>query len=100
MATLAAAALIDTRPGACLYLERPTRMPVPPLLPPARDESERWSRIDRADFGEKRYWYIVFFGGWLVLAAFGILILVGLPGSGLVLVPIGVGMILGSAIQL
>ncbi len=75
-------------------------MPVPPLLPLPRDDAERWRRVERADFGEKRYWYIVFIGGWLVLAAFGVLAVMGLPGSGLVLVPIGLGMILGSAIEL
>ena len=42
----------------------------------------------------------MFVGGWLVLAIFGVLATMGLPGNGLVLVPIGIGMILGSGIQL
>jgi hypothetical protein len=42
----------------------------------------------------------VFFGGWLVLGSFGLLALVGYPGAGLVLVPIGVGMVVGGAVQM
>jgi hypothetical protein len=34
------------------------------------------------------------------LAAFGLLIILGWPGAGIVLVPIGLCMILGSGIQL
>jgi len=43
---------------------------------------------------------LVFAGGWLALVLFGILAVLGLAGSGLLLVPIGVGMIIGSGIQL
>jgi hypothetical protein len=38
--------------------------------------------------------------GWLVLAAYLVLALAGWPGSGLILMPIGVGMIIASGIQL
>jgi hypothetical protein len=42
----------------------------------------------------------VFLVGWLVLAAFGILVMLGWPGAGLILVPIGLCMVFGSGIQL
>ena len=71
-----------------------------PVMPPARDEAERWRRLEGQDFEKTHYWHFVFVGGWLVLAVFGVLAAMGLPGSGLVLVPIGIGMILGSGIQL
>ena len=38
--------------------------------------------------------------GWLVLAAFLVLALAGWPGTGLILVPIGIGTIVASGIQL
>ena len=75
-------------------------MPMPPVMPPTSDEAERWRRIEAADFSKTRYWHVVFVGGWLVLPLFGILAVLGFPGAGLVLVPIGVGMIIGSGIQL
>jgi hypothetical protein len=71
-----------------------------PVMPPARDEAERWGRIEGMDFEKTHYWHVVFVGGWLVLALFGVLAMMGLPGSGLVLVQIGIGMIIGSGIQL
>ena len=71
-----------------------------PVMPPARDEAERWRCLEGQDFEKTHYWHLVFVGGWLVLAVFGVLTAMGLPGSGLVLVPIGIGMILGSGIQL
>jgi hypothetical protein len=43
---------------------------------------------------------IIFIGGCLALLLFGILAIFGLPWSGVVLVPIGLGMILGSGIEL
>ncbi|MDQ6669456.1 MAG: hypothetical protein M3069_01605 [Chloroflexota bacterium] len=57
-----------------------------PRLQPRVDPDSRWRLL-------------VFVGGGIVLCAFGILVLMGLPGTGLVLVPIGVGMILFSAID-
>lgn len=71
-----------------------------PVMPPARDEEERWRRVEGMDFEKTRYWYVVFVGGWLVLTLFGVLAMMGLPGSGLALVPIGIGMIIGSGVQL
>jgi hypothetical protein len=67
-----------------------------------RDEhtSERMREVMDDYDGDSPYWKWVFVGGWLVLAAFGLLIILGWPGAGIVLVPIGLCMILGSGIQL
>jgi len=66
----------------------------------ADDETARERRLESRDFGKSRYWRWVFAGGWVVLAAFGVCLLVGLPGAGVVLVPVGLFMIIGSGIQL
>ena len=66
----------------------------------AEDEESRQRRLGSRDFGSSRYWRWVFAGGWLVLAAFGICLLIGLPGTGVILVPVGIFMIIGSGIQL
>ena len=73
---------------------------LPGLPNDAEDEMARERRLESRDFRKSRYWRWVFVGGWVVLAAFGILALVGLPGTGVVLVPVGMFMILGSGIQL
>jgi hypothetical protein len=65
-----------------------------------QDETARQRQLDARDFGQSRYWRWVFVGGWLSLAAFAILAVKGLPGAGVILVPIGLGMIIGSGIQL
>jgi len=71
-----------------------------PRLPnPFDDEMQRAQRVDQ-NLDTSRFTGIVFFGGWLVVAVFGALALVGYPGTGLVLVPIGVGMIIGGGVQL
>ena len=66
----------------------------------AEDEAARERRLDERDFRSSRYWRWVFLGGFVVLAVWGSLWLAGWPGTGLVLVPIGLLMILGSGIQL
>ena len=73
---------------------------LPGLPNDSEDEMARERRLESRDFRKSRYWRWVFVGGWVVLAAFGILALVGLPGRGVVLVPVGMFMILGSGIQL
>ena len=73
---------------------------LPGLPNDSEDEMARERRLESRDFRKSRYWRWVFVGGWVVLAAFGILALVGLPGTGVVLVPVGMFMILGSGIQL
>jgi hypothetical protein len=73
---------------------------IAPIVPQSLDEAERWRRLDQQDFRKSRYWRFVFVGGWLVLALFGVLAFLGLPGSGLLLVPIGLGMIIGGGLQL
>jgi hypothetical protein len=65
-----------------------------------QDEAARQRQLDARDFGQSRYWRWVFVVGWLSLAAFAILAVKGLPGAGVILVPIGLGMIIGSGIQL
>jgi hypothetical protein len=57
-------------------------------------------RLIDDDDSDSPYWKWLFIFGWLVLAAFGVIALAGWPGSGVILVPIGVAMILASGIQL
>ncbi len=66
----------------------------------AEDEAARERRLDARDFRSSRYWRFVFVGGFGVLAAWAILWLADWPGTGLVLVPIGLLMILASGIRL
>jgi hypothetical protein len=73
---------------------------LPGLPNDAEDEMARERRLESRDFGSSRYWRWVLVGGLVVLAAWGVCVLVGLPGMGLVLVPVGIFMILGSGIQL
>jgi fatty acid desaturase len=72
----------------------------PGLPNPLDDEAEKARRLDRREFGPSRYWRWVLIGGLLVLLAFALLALVGWTGSGVVLVPIGLCMVIGAAIQL
>jgi hypothetical protein len=71
-----------------------------PFANPSDDEESRRQRLGTRDFRGSAYWRWVFVGGWVVLAAFGICLLVGLPGAGVILVPVGIFMIIGSGIQL
>jgi hypothetical protein len=66
----------------------------------APDDSAHMRRLIDEDDSDSPFWQRVFVAGWLVLAAFGILTVPGWPGSGLVLVPIAIGMLIGSGIQL
>jgi|GraSoiStandDraft_28_1057319.scaffolds.fasta_scaffold1032064_1 type IV secretory pathway TrbF-like protein len=72
---------------------------VPRVPNPFDDDAQRTERLGQ-NLDDSRRWRLVFFGGWLVLGVFGLLVLLGYPGSGVVLVPIGVGMIIGGGIQL
>jgi hypothetical protein len=67
---------------------------------PLNDESEHERRLAARDFGSSRKWRWVFVGGVLALVAFGVFAVLGFPGAGVILVPVGMGMILGSGIQL
>jgi len=66
----------------------------------ARDEDERQARLDSQDFDDVRRWRWVFAGGVAALITFGVCAVEGLPGAGIVLVPLGLGMIIGAGIQL
>jgi hypothetical protein len=67
---------------------------------PAPDDSTRMRRLIDEDDSDSPFWRWAFGAGWLVLSAFGILAFMGWPGSGLILVPIALGMIIASGIQL
>jgi hypothetical protein len=73
---------------------------VPPVPNPFDDNAQRLVRAEANTDASGRYWRWVLIAGVGVLAAWGVLIVLGLPGTGLFLVPIGVFMILGSGIQL
>jgi len=70
---------------------------------PFDDDGQR--RIHRLESqleldSDRRRRLILLAGGALALIAFGALAMLGLPGSGVVLVPIGMGMILGGGIPM
>ena len=69
------------------------------LLNPLDDEADKTRRLESRDFSPSRYWRWVFVAGLVVLVAFAMLALVGLPGTGVILVPIGLGMAIGGGIQ-
>ena len=72
-----------------------------PLFPNAYDDDERRrQRLEARMDTPSRRSVIVFAGGLLALIVFGVLAFAGLPGSGVVLVPIGLGMMLGAGIEL
>jgi len=73
---------------------------LPGLPNDAEDEMARERRLEARDFRSARQWRWIFAGGWVVLAAWGVCVLAGWPGTGLILVPVGIFMILGSGIQL
>jgi hypothetical protein len=75
-------------------------MPPPGILNPFDDDAQRHGRLDAQVETGRRWWRLVFVGGCAVVAAWAVLAVTGLPGTGIVLLPIGVGMILGSGIQL
>ena len=72
---------------------------VPRVPNPFDDDAQRTQRLGQ-HLDDSRRWRLVFVLGWLVLGVFGLLALLGYPGAGVVLVPIGVGMIVGGGIQL
>ena len=67
---------------------------------PEQDDSARMRRLIDEDDSHSPFWRWVFVAGWIVLAAFGVLAFMGWPGSGLILVPIGLGLIVPAGIQL
>jgi hypothetical protein len=71
-----------------------------PSGPLDQDDSARMRRLIDQDDSDSPLWKWLFLSGWLVLAAFIVLAVTGWPGSGLVLVPIGLATIIASGIRL
>ena len=65
-----------------------------PFGPLDEDDSARMRRLIDDDDSDSPFWKRIFVVGWLVLAAFLLLALAGWPGTGLILVPIGIGTII------
>ena len=75
-------------------------MPFQKMANPYDDDTQRMAQVEaRLDTGSRRSVLLVV-GGCSAIVAFAALALAGLPGSGLILVPIGLGMILGGGIEL
>jgi len=73
----------------------------PPQVPnPFDDDASRWQRAQSNVDTSSRKWVIVFVAGLAVLAAWAILAVVGQGDYGLVLAPIGLGMVVGGGVQL
>lgn len=74
---------------------------LPPRLPNRYDDDEqRLRRLEAQEAGDRRRLLALFIGGWLVLAALLPFTLAGWGGVGVLLVPIGLGIVLGAGIQL
>ncbi len=75
-------------------------MSVPRIPNPFDDDAQRLSRLEaQIDTSKwRRRWVLV--AGAITLVVWVVLAFVGLPGTGLVLVPIGILLILGSALDL
>ena len=74
---------------------------IPPRIPNRYDDDEqRMKRLEAQDDDSPRRWGVIFVAGCLVLAAFAVLAVVGWSGAGVVLVPLGLGMVLISGIML
>jgi predicted phage tail protein len=70
------------------------------LFPRDEHTSDRVRQVMEDNDANSAYWKWIFGVGWLLLVAFGVLWVVGWPGAGVILVPLGMGMILGGGIQL
>jgi hypothetical protein len=77
-------------------------MVVPPIWQEdnPRDERERQEIVARNVRSERRRSWLLIIGGALILACMIPAVLAGLPGLGLLIVPIGLFMIIGGAIQI
>ena len=75
-------------------------MPPPRVPNPFEDDSHRLQRLMGDDNRGKRIWRLVFVAGWVVLAVWAVLAFVGQGDFGVILAPIGMGMLIGSGIQL
>ena len=71
-----------------------------PIVPASEDEAQRLEHLYARTDGPSRRWQLVFLGGWFVLGVCAVFAMAGWPGSGIVLLPIGLGMLVGSGVQL
>ena len=67
---------------------------------PFDSEDDRIRMLNARDFSRSRRWLVVLAAGVALLVVFGILAALGSPGTGLLLVPIGLGMMIGAGIEL
>jgi hypothetical protein len=73
---------------------------IPRIPNPFDDDAQRLSRLEAQLDTSKRRRRWVLVAGVITLIVWAVLAKVGLPGTGLVLVPIGILMILGSVLEL
>ena len=75
-------------------------LPPPDIPRPFEDDA---SRLQRAEANVERgtlIWKLVFIGGLAVLGFWGVLVMIGIGGWGVLLAPIGLGMLIGAGVQL
>ncbi len=75
-------------------------MAVPRVPNPFEDDESRLARVEAHVATGGRRKRVLILGGVVALALWGGLVVAGYPGTGLVLVPIGIFMILGSFLEL
>ncbi|HLZ28536.1 MAG TPA: hypothetical protein VKV73_14580 [Chloroflexota bacterium] len=75
-------------------------LPYSKMSNPYDDDTQRMAQVEaRLDTRPPWRSALLVVGGCAAIALFGALAWAGLPGSGLILVPIGLGMILGGGIE-
>lgn len=75
-------------------------IPTPIFRNPSETDAQRMQRVEDRLGTKSLRSKLIFGGGLVALTAFGILALLGLPQAGLVLVPLGMGLVLGGGIEL
>jgi predicted phage tail protein len=75
-------------------------IPNPIFSKPNETEREKMERVEEQLSTDDQRSKIIFGGGVLAILAFGACALAGLPQAGILLVPIGMGMVLGGGIEL
>ncbi|MBV8718023.1 MAG: hypothetical protein JO020_32765 [Chloroflexi bacterium] len=76
-------------------------MPIPAIVPnPFDDDAKREARMEANLPTTSRRALAIVIGGVVALIAFGILALIGYPGAGVALVPLGALLLLGGGIEL
>ena len=74
-------------------------LPYSKMSNPYDDDAQSLAQIEARLDTQPRRSALLIVGGLAAIALFAALALAGLPGSGLILVPIGIGMILGGGIE-